>query len=104
MHHVEPVVLQLMLVAALFIVANKCAIPYPVLLVLGGLALSFVPLLPVIRLDPRTGLFLLSTAVALSRGALHFGARFPALLLDDGRPRLLEQTRHPIIAGCGRWQ
>lgn len=57
MHHAEPVVLLLVLVAGLVIVANKLAIPYPVLLVLGGLALSFVPFLPVIRLDPNLVLF-----------------------------------------------
>jgi monovalent cation/hydrogen antiporter len=57
MHHAEPVVLLLVLVAGLVILANKWAVPYPVLLVLGGLALSFVPFLPVIRLDPNLVLF-----------------------------------------------
>ncbi len=57
MHHAEPVVLLFILVAALVIVANKLSVPYPVLLVLGGLALSFVPFLPVIRLDPDLVLF-----------------------------------------------
>jgi CPA1 family monovalent cation:H+ antiporter len=56
MHH-EPVVLLLVLMAVLVIVAQKSAIPYPVLLVLGGLSLSFVPVLPVIRLDPNLVLF-----------------------------------------------
>ena len=58
MHLVEPIVLLLMLVAALVIVANRFAIPFPVLLVLGGLALSFVPFLPVIRLNPEVVFFL----------------------------------------------
>jgi Na+/H+ antiporter len=57
MHHVEPVVLLLLFVAALVIVANKFALPYPVLLVLGGLALSLIPFLPVIRLDPELVFF-----------------------------------------------
>jgi CPA1 family monovalent cation:H+ antiporter len=57
MHHAEPVVLLLVLVAGLVILAHKWAIPYPVLLVLGGLALSFVPFLSVIRLDPNLVLF-----------------------------------------------
>ena len=57
MHHAEPVVLLFVLVAGLVIVANKLAVPYPVLLVLGGLALSFIPFLPVIRLDPNLVLF-----------------------------------------------
>ncbi len=58
MHLVEPIVLLLMLVAALVIVANKFTIPFPVLLVLGGLALSFVPFLPIIRLNPEVVFFL----------------------------------------------
>ena len=57
MHHAEPVVLLLVLVAGLVILANRLAVPYPVLLVLGGLALSFIPFLPVIRLDPNLVLF-----------------------------------------------
>lgn len=57
MHHAEPVVLLLVLVAGLVILANKWAIPYPVLLVLGGLTLSFIPFHPVIRLDPNLVLF-----------------------------------------------
>ena len=57
MHHAEPVVLLLVLVAGLVILAHRWAVPYPVVLVLGGLALSFVPFLPVIRLDPDLVLF-----------------------------------------------
>jgi len=57
MHHVEPLVLLFVFVATLVILANRWAVPYPVLLVLGGLALSFVPWLPVIRLDPNLVLF-----------------------------------------------
>lgn len=57
MHHAEPVVPLLVLMAVLVIVAHKSTIPYPVLLVLGGLSLSFVPILPVIRLDPNLVLF-----------------------------------------------
>ena len=57
MHHAEPVVLLLVLVAGLVVIANRLKVPYPVVLVLGGLALSFVPFLPVIRLDPNLVLF-----------------------------------------------
>src|SRR6266850_5661865 len=57
MHHAEPVVLLLILVAGLVVIANKLKVPYPVLFLLGGLALSFVPFLPVIRLDPNLVLF-----------------------------------------------
>src|SRR5689334_15019895 len=57
MHHVEPLVLLFVFVAALVVLAHKWAVPYPVLLVLGGLILSFIPWLPVIRLDPNLVLF-----------------------------------------------
>jgi len=41
-----------MAVLALTTIARKLAIPYPILLVIGGLVLSFVPGLPTIHLDP----------------------------------------------------
>lgn len=40
-------------VAVLVLVARKLRIPYPILLVVGGLALSFVPKLPRVQLDPE---------------------------------------------------
>lgn len=42
----------LIVVAALAILAKKLALPYPVLLVIGGLALGFVPGLPAVQLEP----------------------------------------------------
>lgn len=39
-------------VAALATLANRLRVPYPVLLVLGGLGLAFVPGLPRVRLEP----------------------------------------------------
>ncbi len=43
-----------LLVAMIFLVAlaNRLRIPYPILLVLGGLAIGFVPVLPRIEIDP----------------------------------------------------
>src|SRR5437764_11799911 len=52
MQQAEIVVLLFTLVAVLVLVARRVAIPYPVLLVLGGLALSFIPRLPEMRLQP----------------------------------------------------
>ena len=43
----------LIVVAALAILAKKVALPYPVLLVVGGLALGFVPGLPAVQLEPE---------------------------------------------------
>jgi CPA1 family monovalent cation:H+ antiporter len=40
-------------VAALALLARKVPIPYPILLVLGGLAVAFIPGVPVVRLDPK---------------------------------------------------
>jgi Na+/H+ antiporter len=51
-HQLEIIILLLTAVLALMTVARKFAIPYPILLVIGGLVLSFVPGLPTIRLNP----------------------------------------------------
>ncbi|MGZ4976761.1 MAG: Na+/H+ antiporter [Methylobacter sp.] len=52
LHQLEIIILLLIAVLALTTIARKLAIPYPILLVIGGLILSFVPGLPTIRLDP----------------------------------------------------
>ena len=52
LHQLEIIILLLMVVLALTTVARKLAIPYPILLVVGGLVLGFVPGLPAVRLDP----------------------------------------------------
>ncbi len=52
MHAAEIVVILLMVVAGLVVLADKLALPYPVVLVLSGLALGFVPGLPRVRLSP----------------------------------------------------
>src|SRR5437588_10085303 len=51
MHQAEIIVLLLAAVAALAVLAHKIALPYPIVLVLGGLALSFVPGLPEAKLN-----------------------------------------------------
>src|SRR3989441_12156196 len=48
----ETVVLLLIAVLVLATIANRVAIPYPIVLVLGGLALSFVPRAPIVPLRP----------------------------------------------------
>lgn len=52
LHQLEFIILLLMAVLALTTVARKLTIPYPILLVIGGLLLSFIPGLPTVRLDP----------------------------------------------------
>src|SRR5262245_51600376 len=49
---VETVVLVMVAVLVLVALARRLPIPYPIFLVLGGLGLSFVPHVPVVRLDP----------------------------------------------------
>ncbi len=59
MHTLEILVpLLLVAVAALSILASALGIPYPILLVLGGLALGFVPGLPDVELEPELVLVL----------------------------------------------
>src|SRR3954464_3226049 len=52
MQQAETIVLLFGLVAALVVIARKLAVPYPVFLVIGGLALSFIPHLPEAKLNP----------------------------------------------------
>jgi Na+/H+ antiporter len=52
LHQLEIVILLLAVVLALATIARKLVVPYPILLVIGGLTLALVPGLPTIRLDP----------------------------------------------------
>ena len=52
MQQAEIIVLLLTAVAVLAVLAHKITLPYPIVLVLGGLILSFVPHLPEVRLNP----------------------------------------------------
>lgn len=54
LHAIERVVLLLLvMVAAFAVMATRLKIPYPIVLVLAGLVLSFVPHMPRIPLDPN---------------------------------------------------
>lgn len=52
MHQAETIVLLFSFVAVLVIAAQKLALPYPIVLVVAGLFLSFVPRLPQVQLNP----------------------------------------------------
>ena len=52
MNQAEVIWTLLIVVATLAILAKKVDVPYPVLLVIGGLALGFVPGLPQVQLNP----------------------------------------------------
>src|SRR5215510_9460960 len=51
-HGLEIVILLLVAVLVLMAFARRILVPYPIFLVLGGLILSLVPRVPVLRLDP----------------------------------------------------
>src|SRR5918996_2866242 len=53
MHPIQTFVVLFTIVTALVSVARRFGIPYPILLVLGGLGLGFLPGLPEVRLDPE---------------------------------------------------
>ena len=54
MHEIEPLLLALMVaVAGLSVLARVVRVPYPILLVLGGLVLGFVPGMPAVELPPE---------------------------------------------------
>ena len=57
MHQAEVLAILLMMMAALVIIAKKLELPFPVMLVLGGLAVSFIPRLPEVKLDPNIVFF-----------------------------------------------
>jgi Na+/H+ antiporter len=54
LHGIEPLLLALMVaVAGLSVLARLVRVPYPILLVLGGLVLGFVPGMPAVELPPE---------------------------------------------------
>src|SRR5262245_4680634 len=52
MHQAEIIVLLLTVVVGLAVLAHKIKLPYPIVLVLGGLGLGFVPRSPAVNLNP----------------------------------------------------
>ena len=52
LHQLEIIILLLAVVLALTTVARRILIPYPILLVVGGLVLGIVPGLPTVALNP----------------------------------------------------
>lgn len=52
LHQLEVIIMLLAVVLALTTIAQKIRIPYPIFLVLGGLALGLVPGLPAVTLHP----------------------------------------------------
>ena len=79
MHQSEIIVLLFAVVAASVLIARKIQFPYPIVLVLVGLALSFVPHLPEVKLDPNIFFYFFLPPLLAAAFAL-------PLVLGDGRP------------------
>ena len=58
MNALELILILLVVAAALAVAAERLKVPYPILLVVGGLALAFVPGLPQVHIDPELVLLL----------------------------------------------
>jgi CPA1 family monovalent cation:H+ antiporter len=63
MHQAEIVVLLFVAVGVLAVLAYKITLPYPLVLVIGGLALSFVPRLPEVKLNPEVVFYFILPAL-----------------------------------------
>ncbi|MGZ8512880.1 MAG: cation:proton antiporter, partial [Candidatus Limnocylindria bacterium] len=71
MQSIEVVLLVLLsVVAAITIAARRVGIPYPILMVIGGLVLGLVPGAPRVELDPETVLLLFLPAILFSAAFL----------------------------------
>jgi monovalent cation/hydrogen antiporter len=87
--HIETVIISLLVaVVVLSALATRLGIPYPILLVLGGLVLGFVPGIPDVRLEPELVL------VVFLPPLLYSGAFFASLrdLRADARTITLMAT------------
>lgn len=66
MQHLELVLWLLVVVTALAALAERLHVPYPMLLLAGGIVLTFIPGLPSVTLDPGLALFLFLPPILFS--------------------------------------
>ena len=79
LHAVETVILLLLVLVAVFaVVARRLKVPYPIVLVVAGLVISFFPRMPKIPLEPNIGVCDFSAAVAVCVGMVDVVARVSA--------------------------
>lgn len=89
----------LVAVAGLSALARALAVPYPIVLVLGGAVLGFVPGLPDVRLDPAVVLVVflppLLYGASIYVNSNHLRANLRSLTLNSQpQPVLLPQLEH----------
>jgi hypothetical protein len=80
---IEAILILFIAVAALATLANRIGIPYPILLVLGGLVLGFVPGLTRVEFHPEAVLLLFLPPLLYVSALIHFLARFPRQPASD---------------------
>jgi Na+/H+ antiporter len=106
----ELILVLLVVAAALAVAAERLKVPYPILLVIGGLALAFIPGLPAVNIDPPLVLLLflppLLFAAAWFTSWRDFAAnRRPIALLAIGlvvvTTTAVAWVAHAIIPGVG---
>jgi hypothetical protein len=100
LHQLEIVILLLMVVLALTTVARTLAIPYPILLVVGGLVLGFVPGLPTVRLDPDL-VFLPPIPLRLVTRPNRVAESRWSLMVYSGEDRIRWTGGPSAAPGCG---
>jgi monovalent cation/hydrogen antiporter len=83
METIQMVVALLGVVAALAVAARRIGIPYPILMVVGGLGIGFIPGVPEVELEPELVLFLFLPPIL-------FAAAF------ESSPRELWRNKRPI--------
>src|SRR5215211_4053624 len=84
MHQAEIIVLLFTTVGVLAVLAHRIKLPYPIVLVLGGLALSFVPRLPAVNLNPQVVFYFILPALI-----------YPAALFTSWRD--FQRNLRPIL-------
>jgi len=110
MSALELILVLLVVAAGLAVAAQRFSIPYPVLLVVGGLALALVPGLPAVRIDPQLVLLLFLPPLLFSAAWLtswrDFAANLrPITLLAVGlvivTMTAVAWVAHAVVPGMG---
>jgi NhaP-type Na+/H+ or K+/H+ antiporter len=92
----------LVAVAGLSALARQLSIPYPIVLVIGGVAVGFVPGLPEVKLDPQVVLVVflppLLYAAAFFANLTHIRASLRPITLNSVLLVLLTMTLVAVVA------
>ncbi len=89
---------------ALLVVAYYVSVPYPIVLVLGGLALGFAPGIPNVELEPDLVLVLFLPPLLYGGRVLLLAARPPRQPRARREPVDRARDRHHLRSGMGRAQ